>query len=194
MTTPDPFDRIIAGSGMGEWPDPGYETIPPFRVAQLQDDLLDHMVALDAAARMEEPELTYLSAQLQRLYEMDFQRHQILVPGDEVKFSRSGLVMSIAPSGDFGVGLIEDGMYIKGTVGRPVIMEAPLLESIIITQEDEEPTDNPTLAQFAACIQLRDPVVCESATDGGYEEPLDPGAGFTCVPLIYEGMQIQRKL
>jgi hypothetical protein len=187
----DPFDRIVASSGMGEWPDPGFETIPPYKVALLQEALIDHMVAADAHLMLEEPELTVLLARLQRLYEQDFDRLGIFKPGDVVKFSRSGLVMSIAQSGDFGVGLIEDDMYIKGVVGRPVIMEAPLIESIRVTEDDEEPADNPTVAQLAACIQLTDVVVSE---DGTEEESLDGVEGFTCVPLIYDLMKIQRKL
>lgn len=192
---PDPFDKIIAGAHMGEWPDPGYETIPPYRVAELQDALLDHMVAADASLHEDEEGRRVLRAQLERLVRVDVDRLGVLRTGDSLKFSGRGFLMSADETGGLNCDLIDSGVYVKGTVVDSIVMPAVVLDSLQFSDDTPEPFGDEPMTQLSVCVELRDVVVGSDDYDDHIEEqPFEEDAGLMCVPLIYEGLKIQRKL
>lgn len=190
----DPFDRIVAGAGMGEWPDPGYETIPPHKIEALQTALLDHLVASSPDLQDDEEGRAELHAQINILYGIDFHRLGILKIGDRIRFSRRGFLLSLEETGSIACDLIDDDVYVEGVVVGPVVMPAPVLESLQFSDDTPEPIGHDALTQIAACVEIRDVVVGGYDSEADLSEPFEVGAIMTCMPLVYEGMKIQRKL
>ena len=173
------------GAGMGELPD---------RRVEMIDSLVEHLVAMGPLPQDGGVEVDVYVAELQRRYEADFYRLDILRPGDGLTISESGVIMSVAEAGNFGMEPLGRGVFARAEVVRPIVMDAPLIESMGLDSESPELVGRHLLSQISASVQITNLVigVAESGIDV-VEEPIDEDGTFMCAPLIYPDMVVQRQ-
>ncbi len=191
----DPFDQLTQGLNLGEWPDPGFEVVPPHKLEKLQDALVEHLVALGPLPE-DEDECDIWLSELERLYGIDFEKLDVFRPGDIVKISNTGVIMCReAREDNYEVYELRENVISYAEVAGPYIIKAPLLETLDFEAAETDRSPQIPVGQIAASVSFRSSSIVVSHEGREISEhELGNNGELMCAPLIYTGMKVQKKV
>ena len=169
-----------------------YEDVTP-ELRRLQDEFAERLAALDTISVNSEGLDTLLQFLQDRLLQ-SFDGLGQPKTGDTIITSGQGIAMTVNEEGMQYTETLADDVRLRGTIGRPYILEVP---ASVDDTDDEAVLDLPDSMAIKAAIvlEIRNATIetIDPASFYSDTEPIEPGHDVF-LPIIYPNLRIKRQL